>query len=160
MKLIPLTQGKFAMVDDELFEELNKFKWCALKKGRNFYAVRNMPGARGTNIYMHRAITDALPGQEPDHVDGNGLNNLLTNLSLGDHLANTHSFLKRRVGVSSEYRGVYWDKRRQKWHASLQHAGQRHFIGYFSDEKDAAKAFDMKARELGWPEQGLNFPIR
>lgn len=28
MKLIPLTQGKFAKVDDADFEWANRFKWC------------------------------------------------------------------------------------------------------------------------------------
>ena len=29
MKIIPLTQGKFAMVDDADFERLNQWKWYA-----------------------------------------------------------------------------------------------------------------------------------
>ena len=55
MKQIPLTQGKFALVDDEDFEYLNQFKWCALKRPHTFYAVRNLPNGKGKQklIGMH-----------------------------------------------------------------------------------------------------------
>ncbi len=36
MKLIPLTQGQFAIVDDEDFESLNRFKWYARKTKYGF----------------------------------------------------------------------------------------------------------------------------
>jgi hypothetical protein len=42
--LIPLTQGLFAKVDASMFEELNKFKWCAAKMGQRVYAIRRGRG--------------------------------------------------------------------------------------------------------------------
>lgn len=43
MKRIPLTQGKFALVDNEDFEWLNQFKWYALKTTYGGYvAIRNI----------------------------------------------------------------------------------------------------------------------
>lgn len=43
MKEIPLTQGQVALVDDEDFERVNAFKWCAKwhSKTKSFYAVRS-----------------------------------------------------------------------------------------------------------------------
>jgi len=81
MKLIKLTQGKFAQVDDEDFEELNKFKWYAHrpKKGNTFYAVRHTrkPSGRGkqTTLQMHRVIMGVHNETVSDHRDGDGLNN-------------------------------------------------------------------------------------
>jgi len=42
MKLIPLTKGKFAMVDDEDYDFLMQWKWCAAKNRNTFYARRGV----------------------------------------------------------------------------------------------------------------------
>lgn len=87
MKLIPLTQGKFAQVDDEDYDYLMQWKWYT-KKGRNtFYAVRSIftrtkEGKKSSKrVYMHR---DLLNIQDSnilvDHIDCNGLNNQSNNI--------------------------------------------------------------------------------
>lgn len=51
MKEIALTQGKFAQVDDEDFEYLNRFKWMFV----NGYAAR-IDGKTGKMVYMHHDV--------------------------------------------------------------------------------------------------------
>jgi len=62
MRLIPLTQGQYALVDDEDYEDISQFKWFALwgPCPRSFYAARNVhryskkarkPGAVFTNRF-------------------------------------------------------------------------------------------------------------
>ncbi|MFA5238384.1 MAG: hypothetical protein WC476_01575 [Phycisphaerae bacterium] len=63
MKKIPLTQGKFALVDDEDYEWLNQWKWCAHKKENTSYAVRGerkeeYVDRKKKQIQMHRAILE------------------------------------------------------------------------------------------------------
>src|SRR3990172_7104034 len=57
MKLIPLTQGQFAIVDDEDYQWLSQWKWHARKHGNAYYAVRDVrQNEKRKLIRMHREI--------------------------------------------------------------------------------------------------------
>lgn len=85
MKTIPLSQGKFALVDDELFDELDKHNWCASRGSKTFYAMRFvwLDWGRKASYSMHREVFRLL-GEDilhtVDHIDRNGLNNQRHNL--------------------------------------------------------------------------------
>ena len=66
MKRIKLTRGKYAIVDDEDYPSLNKYKWYADPIGRTFYAKRR---ENGTSVYMHRSILGAGHNDHVDHRD-------------------------------------------------------------------------------------------
>ena len=46
---------------------------------------------------------------------------------------------------SSAYRGVVFHKRKQKYGAAIKVASKRIHIGYFTEEEDAARAYDTAA---------------
>lgn len=57
MKLIELTQGRVAIVDDEDFDWLSQWKWCYDRIGKAGYAVRtDCSGPKQKKVYMHVAI--------------------------------------------------------------------------------------------------------
>lgn len=146
MKEIPLTQGKVALVDDEDYEELSKYKWYAIKGKVTYYAVRNIkaPTKSGQRmIQMHQVITGKLG---MDHADGDGLNNQKYNLR--DVVENGNSWNRRpQAKGSSIYKGV--SKRRDNaFIAGIRQYNKRIHLGTFSSEVEAAKAYDVKAREL------------
>jgi hypothetical protein len=51
----------------------------------------------------------------------------------------------KRAEVQSQYKGVCWDKDRKKWRAAVHADGKRHNVGYFSEEREAALAYDRAA---------------
>jgi hypothetical protein len=59
---------------------------------------------------------------------------------------------------SSKFKGVHWFKPSGKWRAQIKFQREYIYLGLFVSEVDAAKAYDLKARELGWPEYALNLP--
>ncbi|MBW8039596.1 MAG: hypothetical protein FVQ85_06310 [Planctomycetes bacterium] len=152
-RYIPLTQGRFAVVDADDYERLIKHKWSCQKSKNNCYASR----AYGyTRISMHRVIMKAPKGLQVDHIDGNGLNNRKSNLRLCTHAENVHNSRPMR-NVSSKYKGVCWHKDKKKWCVSITKSDRRSYLGHFDDEIVAAREYDKKAKELFGEFAYLNF---
>lgn len=144
-KQIPLTQGKFAIVDAADYDWLNQWKWYCC----NGYALR-VPytnGIRGKAIRMHRLIVGTPDGFDTDHINGDELDNQRCNLRTATHRQNIMN-QKPRIGCSSNFKGVCWCKRRKKWQASIKTNGKRKFLGYFYNEADAAHAYNNAAVQL------------
>jgi hypothetical protein len=163
MKTIPLTRGKVAIVNNADFKWLAKKKWRAIRPTptgiERWYAVRT-EGSRGQTLYMHKAIVArmGLPPQKLcDHRDGDGLNNRRSNLRPCSPAQNVQN-KRKQTGLSSRFKGVYWHKRDQKWMARLGHNGTTRFLGYFENEKDAAKAYDQSAIKTFGPFAKVNLP--
>ena len=141
IKTIPLSQGKFALVDDEDFEELSKHKWHAVKDYNTYYARRRIKGINGKAITMHQQLLGKKEGLEIDHDDGNGLNNQRYNLK---HVTHRQNMLNRHSGISdkqSKHQWLVWHKDRKKWQARIKINGKLKFLGYYSDEYEAFKAY-------------------
>lgn len=150
---IPLTRGKFAIVDPEDYNLLSRCKWCAVKDSNTYYAVRSR---QNKQIRMHREIMKVPKHLVCDHINHNGLDNRKNNLRICTKQQNTHNQKPRKTGTS-KYKGVDWNKRQRKWRARIYYESRCHYLGYFNNEIDAAKAYDKKARELFKEFACLNF---
>ncbi len=150
MRQITLTQGKIALVDDDDFERLNQWKWYAIRcktKCRDiWYAVRGLKvDGKLRRIYMHREIAAVAEIPEVDHQDGNGLHNCRQNLRPATLAQNRHNQHKR-LGCTSRFKGVSFNKNAGKWEAQIKNSGRRIYLGYFGDETMAARTYDEAAR--------------
>jgi hypothetical protein len=158
-KLIPLSQGKFAIVDAADYEELAQFKWCVRRDRRAWYAGRNIKrddGRRAT-ILMHRAILNPSADMFVDHINHDGLDNRRTNLRVCTQSENQRN-CKSRAGATSKFLGVHWHKQMLKWQARIRINGQQFHLGLYADEEAAARAYDVAACEHFGEFANPNFP--
>lgn len=151
MKELRLTQGKIALVDDCDFDALNKYRWWAEKRNNSFYARTKI---NKINVYMHRHIMKAECDRDVDHKDQNPLNNQRSNLRLCSRAQNQ---LNKPPRGKSKYKGVYFDKRRNKYYAQITIDGKTKSFAYGFTEEDAAKTYDVEAKKLHGEFAHLNF---
>jgi hypothetical protein len=158
MKLIPLSQGLYAQVDDQDFEWLSKWKWSAVLKHNVWYAVRRPEkhGRRRT-VYMHREIMGFPDGKHIDHIDRDGLNNRRSNLRICSAAQNQRNRGKQ-VNNAAGHKGVSWNWQKRKWEARINARGKRKFLGYFDSPEEAAFAYDRAAVQYYGEFAKLNFP--
>ena len=158
-KEIPLTKGGVALVDDEDYERANQYKWRAQKIKRHWYAFSwvNTPLGREKTT-LHRFLLNAKRGEYCDHINMDGLDNRRCNLRIVTNVQNTWN-AKKRSKSKSKYKGLAWDKRLNQWQVGIKVDGKRIFFGRFSDEEDAAHAYDEAARKYRGEYARLNFPM-
>ncbi len=151
MKKIPLTQELVALVDDEDYGELSKFKWHAVRSHGTFYAYRRARKGERSNtnqIAMHRQILGIIG--EPfitDHENHNGVDNRRFNIRKCTPGQNMQNKSAHKNGTS-KYKGVHKSRKSNRWTASIQDNGNHIHIGTYDTEKVAAKRYDEKAIEL------------
>lgn len=145
MKKITLTKKKFAIVDDNDFESINKYKWCF--SGRN-YAIRRVGNSRKNTkiILMHRQIMSVPKGMITDHINGNGLDNRRINLRICTNIQNLQNQSLRSDNTSG-YKGVCWDKKRNAFMSYINISGVRKYLGRFKSIIDAKNAYNSTASE-------------
>jgi len=152
MRVIFLTRGKFAKVDDADYDWLNQWKWHARNSRDTWYAARTTSmDAEGTQrcILMHRELAAQLGLEMVDHRNGDGLDNQRHNLrpcSRAQNAANR----KIHKNNQSGFRGVRFDsgKYRLPWRADIQASGKREYLGNFACPAEAARAYNERATAL------------
>jgi AP2 domain len=157
--------GRVALVDDADYELVVQHRWTVReveRPGRRTwgpYAIANIPDVtRGaghrTTVFMHNLIMGCT---RIDHANGEGLDNQRGNLRRATNGQNMHN-RRANAGHSSRYKGVGWYPRYGKWVARIKLEGRRRCLGYFTDEREAAQAYDAAAREIFGQFARPNFP--
>jgi hypothetical protein len=160
---IPLTRGKYAIVDPDDYERLSRYRWSASKSGKNWYALRREWSKRGKRnercIYMHREVIEVGKGKVVDHINRKSLDNRKSNLRAATAAQNMWNRRKQKKGKSSSrYKGVGWVRHRRCWRAEIWVNGERSHLGYFEGEVEAAKVYDQAAKKFHGEFAVLNLP--
>jgi len=138
MKKIKLSQGKYALVDDEDYVLLSRFNWFAHKTRGERWGAETI--LQDKNIHMHRFIMGAPPMRgakkyEVDHINRNALDNRKSNLrwvTRSKNLSNRRKFgganLSKYVGVRKT------TNKTNPWAAMCIKDGKQIHIGVFKTE--------------------------
>lgn len=129
MEIITTRKNKI-LVDPEDYPILSRWTWSETK----IYPYTKISGA---TIYMHRLIMGSPTRKnfEIDHINGNKRDNRKENLRWCTHTINLAG-RPRQKNNTSGFKGVTWDKKRNKWVVQVAHK----FIGRFIDRNKAIEA--------------------
>ena len=152
MKTTKLTQTELQTVFEYVNGELWRKEYVGtLGNNRSRKLVKNVANAYGyckvkfkdKPVRYHRVIWTLLNGDIPagmdiDHIDGNRVNNSITNLRLVTRRENCQNRLKHRDG---KLVGCYYHKLSRKWRAQIWANGKSKSLGLFGTEQEAHDAY-------------------
>lgn len=152
---IPLTRGKFAIIDRDDLEFIMRYDWVYSKSGGPRSEYARSSGRRC--IRMHSYIMNCPEGMVVDHKNGDGLDNRKSNLRICTDLQN-RSNQRKKLSTINKYKGI---KKRPNgnWTVYISHDNKRICAGTFDTELKAALAYDKKAIELKGEFANLNFKV-
>lgn len=135
---IPLTKGKFALIESADSEYLQQWNWCVNENlsYKTAYAVRSelIQGSRRTKKHlMHRQLLLLRGMATVKHLNGNGLDNRrLGNLAPTMIKLHKPSSAKVQRGVHQHLPGV--------WRAQITVSKRRVYLGCYSSWEEACSA--------------------
>jgi hypothetical protein len=136
---IRLTQGYYALVDEKDSLWVSQWNWSISNKG---YAVRIENKKR---IWMHNEILIKrigliIPeGMTCDHEDRDRLNNQRYNLRIVTRSISSFNH-NIQSNNTSGFRGIFWNKQKQKWQAQITVNYKKIHLGHFENRDDALAA--------------------
>jgi hypothetical protein len=144
----------FAIIDNEDYDELSKFKWSAARDSRNsiFYATRTeiIDGKRKT-VSMHRLVAKTPENKHTDHINGDGLDNRKSNLRICTVSQNGMNRTRSKRRMYSKYKGVSKctkisnGKTYSYWQVRIGFDKKTIWVGEFDNEVEAAIAYNTAA---------------
>lgn len=145
---IRLTRGKTTIIDD-IDADLVPLGWFYVPSDVGGYATRGIYRSNKSQyIRMHRVILGRIlgrplrSGEEPDHINGDGLDNRRFNIRPATRLQNSRNKSPYRNSLS-KFKGV--GPAGKKWRARIKVEGKSIHLGVFGNETEAAQAYNTAA---------------
>lgn len=162
---LEVSGGIFTIVDKDIYAELRKYQWSLHKKPCGYvhvYRYEKRTDGIYPSPYRRIRLTHQIMGSPPpkmgwDHINGNTLDNRRKNLRLSTQRQNLQNARVRRIKdrplkpKTSKYKGVSKaythgkDSLTKPWRARIRIDGKLFALGWFSNEEDAALAYNESA---------------
>jgi hypothetical protein len=155
MRIVPLhgakARGRVAWVSECDYDRVIVHRWWVHEvrrpsgkiSGPYAWTWVRLPDGTLVQVRMHQMIMGV---GGVDHRNRYPLDNTRPNLREATPVQQQHNQGSR--GGTSAYKGVSWNTRRGKWVATIRANYRKHHLGYFTDEADAARAYNVAAVEL------------
>lgn len=115
MKKIPLTQGKFAIVDDADFADVSRFKWCYMASG---HACRRSKENKIVTLEEHLFGIYHNSKTRLIFINHDPLDLRRENIKITDWAVSAVHSQKTKNQTSSKYKGVFYSEK-EGWIAYL-----------------------------------------
>ena len=140
MKKIELTKGQYALIDDEDYQRVSKYKWYAgyCQDTKGYYARRTaLDGNRKYPILLHRFLMNPPADMQVDHINHDTLDNRKSNLRICTRSENQRN---RRKNSGCNSFGVTKRKSgKNRFQAQLNVNGNNVYLGVFPTEELASE---------------------
>ncbi len=148
MKKITLTQNRFALLDDDDYERVKHISWFIQNSSNRYYvrAFIEEDGIKKSLFLQHLILGKAPKGTRLFFKDGNSLNCQKSNLEFISSSTASHNYYKKRKpskNSKEKFRGVT-----VLYLAKIKYKNKVISLGQFTNEADAARAYNLKAQEL------------
>ncbi len=150
-----------SVIDDE-DADLVQFHWSPATTGEGLIyprrevlikpQIKNIQKRKVKTYFLHRVVLERkigralLRGEICDHINGDTLNNLRSNLRVATPAQSIQN-TKRPVTNSCGYKGVWFSNQTHTWMAYITSNGVRHYLGSFPTPEEAHRAYCLAALE-------------
>jgi hypothetical protein len=148
MAELRLLRGEVTLVDDEDLGRISQFVW---RRGCRGYAVRSTGNAKNGTYkthYLHREISGTPAGLLTDHANRNRLDNRKQNLRIATGSQNRMNSESNSTKKTSKFKGVSWADHRSKWEVRIAIDQRWTYLGRYTDENAAARAYNEAAKKV------------
>lgn len=140
--VVPLTRGCEALIDECSLKLVDSMNWSSSIELKAIYAKTSIDGKI---VGMHRIITSAPAGKEVDHINGNTLDNRVSNLRICTTRENQQNQTKHRNG---KLVGCSFDAYHKAWKSGIRIDGKFKHLGYFKTEFEAHERYMEEYKKI------------